>query len=130
VNQALAALSIGRLKLEADFLASVRTAVAGRVVWSLVDRRMLSARRQTPAGTEGFVDKLLQVERAEIAALFLEEPDGVVRISLRSKDPVRVDELAQSLGGGGHRLAAGARLEGPLQSVTRRVVRMARESLS
>jgi phosphoesterase RecJ-like protein len=129
VSQALAALSLRRLKLEADFLADIHTSLRGRLIWGIVDQRMLTERRQTPAATEGFVDRLLQVEGAQVAALYLEEPNGVVRISLRSKDPIRVDELAQSLGGGGHRRAAGARFQGSLQNVVRRVVGMTRSSL-
>ena len=130
VSQALASSSLRRLKLEADFLGRAQAGAGGRLTWGAVDQRMLTQRRQTPAATEGFADRLLQVEGTQVAVLFLEEPGGVIRISLRSKDPVRVDELARSLGGGGHARAAGARLRGPLASAVRRVRAKARSILS
>lgn len=130
VSQGLAALSLGRLKLEADFLANVHTAHRGRLAWGVAGLRMLAERRQTAQATEGFVDRLLQLKGAQMAALFQEEPGGVVRISLRSKDPVRVDDLARSLGGGGHERAAGARVQGPLGGVVRDALAKAGSILS
>ena len=91
---------------------------------------MLAEWRQTPAATEGLVDRLLHVEGAQVAMLLLEEPGGVIRISLRSKDPVRVDELARSLGGGGHAQAAGARVQAPLPKVVGDVLKQAKPLLN
>jgi phosphoesterase RecJ-like protein len=122
VSQALAASSLGRLKLEAVFLTGVRSTLGGRLIWGVVDQDMLSVRRQAAAATEGFVDRLLMVNEAQVAILFLEEPGNLVRVSLRSRDPARVDELARSLGGGGHPRAAGARVHGPLRGAVRRVL--------
>jgi bifunctional oligoribonuclease and PAP phosphatase NrnA len=51
-----------------------------------------------------------------VAAVFFEElPEGKVRVSARSKDPrVNVCEICALFGGGGHPLAAGARMAGPI----------------
>ncbi len=51
-----------------------------------------------------------------IAAAFIEEmEEGKVRISLRSKDgSVDVSKICGQFGGGGHKLAAGASMTGPL----------------
>jgi phosphoesterase RecJ-like protein len=129
VSRALAALTLGRLRLEADVLAGIRSSNGGRLIWGVVDQAMLSERRQTAEATEGLVDRLLQVEGAEIAAIFLEDSEGEVRVSFRSNDPVRVDGLAQSLGGGGHPKAAGARVQAPLGIAIRRVLGKARALL-
>ncbi|MCR4963184.1 MAG: DHH family phosphoesterase [Firmicutes bacterium] len=48
--------------------------------------------------------------------MLLEEHDGYVRVSLRSRPGYPVDQLARDLGGGGHRQAAGCRREGDLQT--------------
>ena len=66
----------------------------------------------------------------------MEHADGIVRVSFRSKPPIAVDQqpegppfsdvdvaaVAQALGGGGHRRAAGARVPGTLQEVRAQVL--------
>jgi phosphoesterase RecJ-like protein len=61
--------------------------------------------------TEGFVNYGLSVDGAEIAC-FMREEDGIVKLSLRSKGNVDVNALARaSFNGGGHKNAAGGRLD-------------------
>jgi phosphoesterase RecJ-like protein len=58
-----------------------------------------------------------------VAAFFEELPGGLVRISLRSKTPaVDVSAICGHYGGGGHRLAAGARVRGTLAEIETRVL--------
>ncbi len=71
-----------------------------------------------PEDNEGIIDHLRAVEGV-IAAVFFEElPDGKVRVSARSKD-LRVDvcKICAQFKGGGHPLAAGARIPGSLAEV-------------
>jgi phosphoesterase RecJ-like protein len=56
----------------------------------------------------GQVADLVQTaEDAEVTAVCKKGADGMVRVSLRSRDRVDVSEMAAGLGGGGHRFAAG-----------------------
>jgi phosphoesterase RecJ-like protein len=44
-------------------------------------------------------------------------PDGKIRISARSKDTrLDVSAICGQFGGGGHRMAAGARMKGPIEA--------------
>jgi len=71
-----------------------------------------------PEDTEGIVDRLRAVESVVCAAFFEEQSDGCVRVSTRSKDlSVNVSEICRAFGGGGHPLAAGARVRGSLDKV-------------
>jgi phosphoesterase RecJ-like protein len=73
--------------------------------------------------TEGLIDYIRAVEGVVVAAFFEEMPGGLVRISLRSKDPrADVCKICQSFGGGGHILAAGARTQGTIEQVEQRVI--------
>lgn len=63
---------------------------------------------------EGLVNKPLEVGGTEVSALLEEQPDGRIKISLRSRERVNVQAVASLFGGGGHFLAAGAKLEGPM----------------
>ena len=71
-----------------------------------------------PEDNEGIIDHLRAVEGV-IAAVFFEElPDGKIRVSARSKDPgVDVCKICGLFGGGGHKLASGARIAGSLAEV-------------
>ena len=57
--------------------------------------------------TEDLIDDLRTLRGHRIVALFKEQPDGRVRVSLRSRSDVDIGSLARSFGGGGHRVAAG-----------------------
>ncbi|MGD9402423.1 MAG: DHHA1 domain-containing protein, partial [bacterium] len=46
---------------------------------------------------------------------------GHFRVSLRSKETIDVNEIAQAFGGGGHQTAAGFRIDGDLAEVKRRI---------
>ena len=71
-----------------------------------------------PEDNEGVIDHLRSVEGVVAAVFFEELPEGRVRVSARSKDPrVDVCEICKVFGGGGHPLAAGARVRGTIAEV-------------
>lgn len=109
-REMFASWPVARLKLLGGFLAGLQPLAGGRLVWGGVTQDDLRRHGLTPAAIEGFVEQSLGVKGAELAVFFMEEPDGVVRVSFRSRGGVRVDALAVSLGGGGHPRAAGTRI--------------------
>lgn len=65
-----------------------------------------------------------------IALFFSEGTPGVVRVNLRGEGDTSVIEIAQRLGGGGHRQSAGIRFTGlTIPQVTERVLAVAQEHL-
>jgi len=75
--------------------------------------------RQTGAkfsDTENLIDECRRISGVEAAALFVEQADGQVKISLRSRGAIDVCKIAAKFGGGGHKMAAGAHLPGPLEN--------------
>lgn len=72
-----------------------------------------------PEDNEGIIDHLRSVDGVVAAVFFEELHEGKVRVSARSKDPrVDVCKVCASFGGGGHPLAAGARVRGSLAEVS------------
>jgi len=63
--------------------------------------------------------------------MFFEElADGKVRVSMRSKDEkVNVCAICEKFGGGGHVLAAGARVRGSLAEVERKILEEVRDAV-
>ncbi len=83
-----------------------------------------------PEDNEGLIDTIRAVQGVIVAVFFEELPDGKVRVSLRSKDPrADVCKVAQLFGGGGHTLAAGIRMNGPLATAQQQVLQAIDEQL-
>ena len=63
-----------------------------------------------PEDNEGLIDHLRAIHGVIVAVFFEELADGKVRVSMRSKNEAAdVCAICQKFGGGGHKLAAGAR---------------------
>ena len=76
-----------------------------------------------PEDNEGLIDHLRAIRGVIVAIFFEELTDGKVRVSMRSKnEAVDVCAICQSFGGGGHKLAAGARVRGTLRRSGERVI--------
>lgn len=76
------------------------------------------------------VNLLMTIEKAEVVVLFVEQPNDQVKVSWRAEPGVDVSQVAAQFGGGGHRPAAGAMIQGPLEQVQKRVLRATREAMS
>jgi phosphoesterase RecJ-like protein len=65
---------------------------------------------------------LVSMNEVDRAAVLVEKDDGQVEISMRAKRGFNVSKAAVALGGGGHALAAGATIDGPLNAATKQVL--------
>lgn len=83
--------------------------------------KQVNMREPTDAGLVGF---LVKVDEAMVAVVFKELEDSRVEISLRSKPGYDVAQVAFSVGGGGHKQAAGATIPGPLPDAIARIMPM------
>lgn len=84
--------------------------------------------------TKDLVDIIRVLAGVKVAVIFEDLEDGLIRMSLRSKDPrISVAEVASQFGGGGHAMAAGIRMRGGLAECREKVldvIRAAVRSLS
>lgn len=87
-----------------------------QMIYSIITSEELDALGNPPLSAfEGIVETLNKVPEAKFA-MFLKQDDNRIKGSLRSEEHKGVDvqAIAQSLGGGGHKLAAGFTLLGTL----------------
>ncbi len=63
------------------------------------------------------LDMIMSVSSIEIGALLLQTQDNGYKLSLRSRGKVKIVEVAENFGGGGHDYAAGAYIEGDLNTI-------------
>ncbi len=85
--------------------------------------------RTPDSQADDFIKFPLLLNRVKLALFFREEKPGLVRVSLRSLGEVDVNRLAQKLGGGGHKTAAGLRLKMDLERAKEEVLRVAKRFL-
>lgn len=112
-------LPFPRLQLLARALDNVQRFDVGRVTVAHLTRSDFGETGAIESDSEGVVDHLRSVEQTKVAVLVRELLDREGRkVSLRATDgAVDVSVIARSLGGGGHRQAAGATTELPLDQL-------------
>jgi bifunctional oligoribonuclease and PAP phosphatase NrnA len=112
-----------RLELLRELLRTMRFEHGGRVASVSLSLRTAAELGVLPEDNEGLIDHLRAIHGVIVAVFFEELDDGKVRVSMRSKtNAVDVCAICQKFGGGGHTLAAGARVRGTLAEVEEKVL--------
>ncbi len=83
---------------------------------------MLERSSAEMSDSENFISFLQAIKGVRVSMFLREEKDGA-RISLRSDGIIDVDRLARQYGGGGHRLAAGLRLNKDIHAAKEEILR-------
>lgn len=113
--------SIARLNLVGRTLAGARVSHEGKIITSIVSQSDIKATEAVASDTEDLVNLTLTVKGTQLAVILIEQSDGRVKTSFRSRSHVDASVLASGFGGGGHKAAAGAILPGPLAAACQRV---------
>jgi phosphoesterase RecJ-like protein len=108
--------SLARCKLIAAMLNTLELHFDGRYATQHLSRQDFEQTGAAFKDTENLIDECRRISTVDVAALFVELKDGRVKCSLRSRGALDVRKIAQKLGGGGHKMAAGLRLPGPLEN--------------
>lgn len=105
-----------RLELMRTLLNTLELSADGIVAnWTMRDQDRVDL-KLLPEDSEGLIDLIRAIRGVLLAVFFEELPDGKIRVSMRSKDRrLDVCQIASEFGGGGHALAAGIRMKGPLE---------------
>jgi len=100
------------------------------LAWSSLTYKAQQEINFNSPSSAGLVNILANIEEAVMSAVLLEQQDGTVRVGFRCRPPYSVSEVALNLGGGGHPLAAGCTLDGPLAKAEALVVGMCKEAIA
>jgi len=118
-----------KARLWGQVLSAVESSLDGRLVWSVLTVEMLHRARATADLDDGLPSYLIDIQGAQIAALFKEHPDGFPRVSLRTVHPYDAAAMAAHFGGGGHVRAAGFTFQGTLAEAKREALGYLEEQL-
>lgn len=120
-----------RLELLRELLAVLHLSEDGRVASWALDLGMKAKLSLRPEDSENLTDLIRAVDTVDVAVFFEEIDGGMVRVSMRSKrvEAADVCEVCRCFGGGGHPMAAGARVKGGLDHVVEEVLSKIHEFL-
>lgn len=110
------------LKLKGEVISTLTSEYDGRLVWGYITHDMMMRHDVEDQDIQQFIEDLNVVRGSQIFALFKEAPDNKIRVSLRSMS-LPVNKVAMKYQGGGHVLAAGCTLEGPLEKARQQIGR-------
>jgi len=112
-----------RVELLGDLLGTMRFDADDRVATFSLSLSTAKKLGVLPEDNEGLIDHLRAIRGVIVAIFFEELPDGKVRVSMRSKtEKVNVCAICEKFGGGGHVLAAGARVRGTLAEAEEKIL--------
>lgn len=112
-----------RVQLLRELLGTMRIEAQGQVASFSLSLETAARLGVKPDDSEGLIDHLRAIQGVVVAVFFEELAEGKVRVSMRSKTAAaNVCAICERFGGGGHKLAAGARVRGSLPEVEQRVL--------
>lgn len=114
--------SPARHHLAGRALERVAVTENGLIAWTWVGRSDFRETNSKPADTEDLVNECLRVDGTKVAFIAVEQENGQVKFSFRARLGFNVAAIAEQFGGGGHTLAAGAMLPGPLDRARKQVL--------
>jgi bifunctional oligoribonuclease and PAP phosphatase NrnA len=113
-----------RTELLRELLGTMRFEANGQIASFSLSLKVAAELGVKPEDNEGLIDHLRAIQGVIVAIFFEELVEGKVRVSMRSKNErVDVSAICQKFGGGGHKLAAGARVRGTLAEVEQKILK-------
>jgi phosphoesterase RecJ-like protein len=119
----------GSLRLRGVVLSRIEVELEGRLAHTFILADDYAKTGAHPSDTEDLINKALEIEGVIFAVIMIEQPTGGFKMSFRSRCGLACNEVAREFGGGGHKVAAGAFLEGNFQSVREQVLTHVRRCL-
>jgi phosphoesterase RecJ-like protein len=118
--------SEGKVRLLGEVLETLVVERDRQLAWVTIPPGALERHGVDADELEGVVEFARSIQGVQLAILFRELANHRIKVSFRSVGGIDVAQLAESFGGGGHRRASGASLEGSLADVQSRVLTAAR----
>ncbi len=114
--------ALPRLRLVARMFSNLELRADGRLAVLQLRATDFLAAGADESATEDLVNEANRLAGLEALLLFVERPDGAMRVNFRSRHTLDVAALARTFGGGGHARAAGARPPGTWDAVVPAVI--------
>lgn len=114
--------SYPRFRLMAGMLDKLELLLDGRLAVMQITRQDFVQTGAAYSDTENLINESHRIDSVRASALFIELKDGRIRCSMRSKGSLDVSKIAAKFGGGGHTMAAGTFLPGPMENAKKLIL--------
>ena len=122
--------TFGLFKLRGETMDSLKLFSGGRIAVMTITHDMLQRNGVDPIDTQEMADYPRSVSGVQIGVLLREmKAEGQVKVSLRARKGTNIEPAARALGGGGHKEAAGAEVNGGTAEVEARVLQLVQTAL-
>lgn len=107
--------SKGEILIEGVAIKNLKLYEEGHIAFTTIDYKSQNKFNVDAAEIATIVNLPLSISGVIIAILMVEMENGSIKVSIRSKGGISIRELARIFHGGGHPLAAGFNMEGPME---------------
>lgn len=115
-------ISLSRMELLKAGLENLKLSQNGKLAWVYITDSLNKKLGLSAEDSEGVVNYLKSLSGVEVALLIKEQPNGDIKLSLRSRGDFDVNAFAREYGGGGHKKAAGCTIFSPRDNTIPKLV--------
>lgn len=119
------------VKLLLKLLPRIKFYSQGRIAVFILNRNLFGAKKPSMDLGDLALSFGRSIKRVEVVLLFKENlgKKNEVRVNLRSQGKVDVNKIAASVGGGGHKTAAGCTLSGKINEISKNIISKIQKAL-
>ena len=121
--------SLCRFKLKARVLEKALFFENDSVAVVVFAKEDFEATSTSSEHTEGIINELIDIDSVKVAYALSQVGARNFKLSVRTKSPVNAAEIAGVFGGGGHFNAAGCRVNGYLEDIIEKIVKLATDRI-
>lgn len=126
MDKVYATKSLNEIKLLGLSLETLNLHEDQQIASMYVTQAMFNETNTTAENTEGFVAYPMSIDGVK-ACIFMREEEHRIKLSLRSRSDIDVNEWARQMNGGGHKKAAGASYQGTLEEALQAALKIGRK---
>ncbi|NLZ52592.1 MAG: bifunctional oligoribonuclease/PAP phosphatase NrnA [Thermoanaerobacteraceae bacterium] len=107
--------SLSSITLLKSVLNTLEISADGKIASLFITKDMMKDAVANEDDTDGIINYAREIEGVEVAVLFKESEDSLIKVGFRSNEWVDVSMIAAKFNGGGHSKAAGCHIKLPLK---------------
>jgi bifunctional oligoribonuclease and PAP phosphatase NrnA len=116
--------SVSALKLQAKVSSTLKLYYNQHVAVQIMLKETIAECGALYEEADSIINTPLKSKEIRVSVFFKENPEGILRCSMRSKGNIDVAAIAQHFNGGGHKTAAGFKSKVPLDEILIKVLEM------
>ncbi len=119
-----------RVVMHGIVMGRAKSLCNGKLITSYLKKEDFDSIGADEVDSDGAIRNISNIRGIEAALLFKEVEGGKVKISFRSTGRLNVMEISKRFNGGGHKLAAGAQLDGEMNAVMHEIEQVVSEAIN